>query len=87
MAKRTNTFEIVDKDKTVIATTSNYKEAKKMLMILARYTEWNRGIKITEVKEKQIVFNNFDTVFIRDVDYFSSAKDMVLAYGFQDFVK
>lgn len=85
MAKRRMILEIVDEQKTVIATTGNYKEAHKMLVMLARYTEWNRGIKITEVTESMIVFNNFDTVFIREVTFFTTAKDMALAYGFQDF--
>lgn len=56
--------------------------AKRQLEVLAKFTEWNRGFKITEIRDTIIYFQNYDFVDFVELPYCGSRKDFIRHFGF-----
>lgn len=56
--------------------------AKRQLEVLAKFTEWNREFKITEIRDTIIHFQNYDFVEFVELPYCGSRKEFMRHFGF-----
>lgn len=62
--------------------------AKRQLLALAKFTEWNRGFKITEVRDDIIYFQNYDHVDFVEIPCCGTKKDFMHHFNFiEDYSK
>ena len=62
--------------------------AKRQLEVLAKFTEWNRGFKITEIRDTIIYFQNYDFVDFVELPCCGTKKDFMRHFGFiEDYSK
>lgn len=62
--------------------------AKRQLEVLAKFTEWYRGFKITEIRDTIIYFQNYDFVDFVEVPYCGTKKDFMRHFDFvEDYSK
>lgn len=78
-------FEIIDENKQTIAITDSIKEGRRMLITYAKYTEWNRSIKIQEVGNDYVSFSNGELIYIRDAKFYKKCENFANAYRYNEF--
>lgn len=78
-------YELIDENKQTVAITDTVKECRKMLITLAKYTEWNRSIKIREVEHDYVSFDNGDLIYIREAKFYKKCENFANAYRYNEF--
>ena len=84
MAKNSYLYVIRDEYHSPLSITCSKDTAKRQLRVLAKYTEWNRGMKITDDSRDNIIyFENCDFVDFVEIPYCGSRKEFNRHFGFE----
>lgn len=76
---------LIDEYKTIVCTTNTKETAKRMMKVYANFVEWNRGVKITNVGEESISFDNYDFIMIKEIFKYATKKEFVKRLQLGDF--
>lgn len=88
MAKNNYLYVLRDEYHCPVSICASKKTAQKQLLLLAKYTEWNRRWKIKEVRDTIVSFNGFDHVDFVEIPYCGTKKDFMQHFGFvEDYSK
>lgn len=88
MARSKYLYVIRDEYHAPLSICYSKETAQRQLLALAKFTEWNRGFKITEVKDTIIYFQNYDHVDFIEIPCCGTKKDFMHHFGFvEDYRK
>lgn len=88
MAKSSYLYILRDEYHSPVSATSSKKTAQKQLVCLAKYVEWNRGWKITEIRETIIYFEGFNHVDFIEIPFIGTKKGFMQHFDFiEDYSK
>jgi hypothetical protein len=88
MAKNYYLYILRDEYHSPVSIANSKTTAQKQLKVLAKSTEWNRGMKIKDERDTIIYFENYDYVDFVEVPYCGTKKDFMRHFGFvEDYSK
>jgi hypothetical protein len=88
MARSKYLYVIRDEYHAPLSICYSKETAKRQLEVLAKFTECNRGFKITEIRDTVIYFQNYDHVDFVEIPYCGTKKDFMRHFGFvEDYSK
>lgn len=82
MAKNSYLYILRDEYHSPVSITGSKATAQKQLKVLAKFTEWNRHMKIKEERDTIIYFENYCFVDFVEVPYCGTKKDFMRHFCF-----
>lgn len=81
-------YVIRDEYHSPLSIARSKKVAQSQLLALAKYAEYNRKWKITEIRDTIIYFENFNHVDFVEIPYCGTKKDFMRHFDFvEDYSK
>ena len=88
MAKNYYLYILRDEYHSPVSIANSKATAQKQLKVLAKFTEWNRDMKIKDERDTIIYFENYDYVDFIEVPYCGTKKDFMRHFDFiEDYSK
>ena len=85
MARSKYLYVIRDEYHSPLSICYSKETAKRQLLALAKFTEWNRGFKITEVRDTIIYFQNYDHVDFVEIPCCCPKTDFMHHFNFIEY--
>jgi len=82
MTKNSYLYILRDEYHSPVSITGSKATAQKQLKVLAKFTEWNRHMKIKDERDTIIYFENYGFVDFVEVPYCGTKKDFMRHFDF-----